>query len=108
MAFINRKRKFHAVGVDVFVPYIQQCRKLGAHESLILADVRKQPFQPKSFDTVICMEVLEHMAKEEGKMMLQCFEKIARKQVILTTPVGKYKQGPYDGNPYLVFTDYIS
>ena len=79
IAFINRRRKFHVIGVDVFLPYMQQCRKLSAHESLILADVRKLPFKPKACDTVICMEVLEHMGKEEGEVMLNYFEKIARK-----------------------------
>lgn len=27
-------------------------------------------------------------------------ERVARRQVLLSTPVGKYEQHPFDGNPY--------
>ena len=99
MRFINRRKRFYAVGVDIFEPYHQESRKSGCYDELILADIRNPPLKPKSFDIVFAMEVLEHLEKQEGERLLHSMERIVRKQMILSTPVGKYKQDPYDGNP---------
>jgi len=37
---------------------------------------------------VLATEVLEHLSKDDGKIMLEQMEKIARKKIILTTPNG--------------------
>ena len=100
MRFINRRSQFYTVGVDIFEPYLRECKRQGIHNEYILANVGKLPFQRKSFDIVLCMEVLEHLEKEEGGKLLQAVEEIARNQVIITTPVGTYKQDAYDSNPY--------
>jgi len=39
MKFINRHKRFFAVGVDTFKPYIEQGKKEGIHEDYILGDV---------------------------------------------------------------------
>ena len=39
-----------------------------------------------------CMEVIEHFEKEEGMKLIEKMEGIARKQVIITTPVGFWRQ----------------
>ena len=100
MRFINRRRQFYAVGADLFEQYLKECKRQGTHNEYVLCDVRKLPFKNKSFDTVLCMEVLEHLDKEEGERLLLAMEGLARRQVILSTPVGKYEQKPYDGNPH--------
>ena len=99
MSSINRKGWLLAVGADGFEPYLQECRKTGLFHDLVRCDVRYLPLKPDSFDIVMCMEVLEHLEKEEGESLLASLEVIARKQVILTTPTGKYDQHIYDGNP---------
>ena len=98
--FINRHRKFKVIGIDIFRPYLEQARYEGAYESLVLGDVRALPFNNRSFDTVLCMEVLEHLGKKDGRRLLSELERVARSQVLLTTPTGKYEQDPYDGNPH--------
>lgn len=100
MKFINRQGGFLTVGVDIFEPAIREAQRQRSHDEHVLCDVRKLPFQKKSFDIVLCMEVLEHLDKEEGTLLLQSLEEIARRQVIVTTPVGLYKQDTFDGNPY--------
>lgn len=100
MEFINRKRRFFALGVDVFRPYLRECRKTGTHEQYVLCDVRHLPFKSKSFDVVLCMEMLEHLTQSEGKQLLEDMEEIARSQVIATTPAGCHSQREYDNNPY--------
>ncbi len=100
IAFINRNRNYRVVGVDIFKPSLSHCRKSGYHDNLILADVRNLPFKPNSFDVVICMEVLEHLDQIQGERLLRSLENIARKQVIISSPLGDHDQDTYDGNPY--------
>jgi SAM-dependent methyltransferase len=100
MKFINRHKRFYTVGVDIFEPYMSEGKRQGIHDEYVLCDVRKLPFPRKSFDIVLCMEVLEHLEREAGLKLLASLEEIARKQVIISTPVGRYKQRPYDQNPH--------
>jgi ubiquinone/menaquinone biosynthesis C-methylase UbiE len=98
--FINRKGRYFAVGLDAFEPYLRQCRKDRIHNAYVQGDVRHLPFADKSFDVVICLEVLEHLEREDGEKLLKELERVAKRQVILSTPVGKYKQDVFDGNPH--------
>lgn len=100
MSFINRHRIFYAVGVDIFEPWLKQCQKLHIYHGLVLADVTKLPFKARSFDIVLAMEVLEHLERETGQELLKAIEKIATKQVIISTPVGRYEQGALGNNPH--------
>jgi SAM-dependent methyltransferase len=99
MRFLNRRKEFRVVGVDIFEPYLQICRESGLYDDLVRADIRQLPFKPRSFDIVLCLEALEHLEKEEGGALLRAMEEIARKQVLFSTPVGKFRQVPYDRNP---------
>src|SRR5258706_2186910 len=45
-------------------------------------------FPPKSVDTVFLLDIIEHLPKKEGKKLLALTEKIARKQIIIFTPLG--------------------
>jgi hypothetical protein len=47
-----------------------------------------QIFPNKSVDTVVLMDVIEHISKSVGKKLLKKTEKIARKQIIVWTPLG--------------------
>ena len=83
------------VNVDIWKPYL-----LGWHGHRILADVRFLPIREKSFDMVVSVDLLEHIPKEDGKKLIEQVEKIARKNILLTTPVYFFEQSPLDGNPY--------
>ena len=100
MAFIKKHVKFKAVGVDIFPPYLRTAQQNGIYEDVILADVTNLPLKDRQFDTVICMEVLEHLEKEDGEKLLGELERVARRQILITTPISKYEQDPYDKNPY--------
>ena len=100
MKFINRYQKFLTLGVDIFMPYLRECKGQGTHNEYVLCDILSLPFQGKSFDIVLCMEVLEHLPKEEGLELIKAIEGIARKQLIITTPVGMYKQEAFSDNPH--------
>lgn len=100
MRFINRKRRFVTVGADIFEPYLTACRREGLHDEYVRCDVRNLPFQRKSFDIVLCMEVLEHLERKDGERLIAALEEIARRQVVITTPLGRYVQHTFDNNPH--------
>ena len=100
MRFINRHREFYTAGVDVFEPYMREARREGIHDAYVRSDIRMLPFKRGSFDVVLCMEVLEHLERDEGVALLRVMEEIAVSQVIISTPVGSYRQEAYDSNPH--------
>jgi SAM-dependent methyltransferase len=97
---VDRNRRLIRVGADIFEPHLKECQMQGTYDELVLCNVLMLPFQIKSFDIVVCLDVIEHMEKEEGRRFITYLEKIARKQVIIDAPVGICKQKPLEGNPY--------
>lgn len=100
-AIIRRHRgNIFMVGVDIFMLYLQDCRKNNSYNALIYCDAKWLPFRQKTFDVAICREVIEHLERQEGEELIKKLEQIARGQVIVTTPVGVYEQHEYKGNPF--------
>jgi len=89
-----------SIGVDIFEPYLSESKKKIIHHQYIKGNVNEIEFKEKSVDAVVCLEVIEHLTKEEGYKLIKKMEKIARKKIILSTPNGYYPQNEYDGNPY--------
>lgn len=90
-----KDRRFRSVDItcfDIFEPYLSVCKQLGfkvVHgDALSLKDY----FNPKSFDIVLLVDVLEHFKKSDGNRVLAQVEKIARYQIVIWTPVGWYPQ----------------
>lgn len=87
-----------SVGVELFEPYLRESKKKGLHNEYIKANITKIEFKPKSFDAIICVEVLEHLTKKEGYKLIKKMEKWARKKIIITTPHGYSYQDTFDNN----------
>jgi len=88
-----------SIGVDLFSPYLERSEQKIIHSQYIKADIRKIEFKPKSFDAVICLDVLEHLTKKEGYELIQKMERLARRKIIIMTPNGYIYQDGYDDNP---------
>jgi SAM-dependent methyltransferase len=98
---INNKNEFEITGVDIFGPYLKICKKEGKYQKVIKMDITKKlPFKDNSFDAVICLQTIEHVNKKAGIKLMERMEKIARKVVIVGTPVGECIQEEYDNNPH--------
>lgn len=99
--FFSKKIKY-AVGVDGFLPSIEKSRASQIHHEYKQANLLDIDlvFEPKSFDTVLASDVVEHFEKADGLKLIEKMEKIARKKVIVFTPNGFQPQGEFDNNPY--------
>lgn len=86
------------VGVDMSSIYLEHCKRRGIHNEYVLCDVRLLPFREKSFDIVLCLDLIEHLEKVDGKKLIEALEKIGRRQIIIYTPVDFLPQGEIDGN----------
>lgn len=94
------RRLAKVVGVDRHVPYLEESRAAGIHHEYRQADVLEigGVFEPKSFDCVVALDLIEHLPKEEGLRLIPMMERIARKKVIIFTPNGFLEQRAYDDN----------
>lgn len=75
---------------------------MGIHNKYIKADILKLEFEPKSFDAVIALAVIEHMTKEDGYALIEKMERWASKKIIITTTNGYLPQDEVEGNPLQV------
>lgn len=100
----NIPKTFYSVGVDIFLPSITKSKKKKLHDKYIKCNLLAVDkfFKPKSFDSVVLLDVVEHFSKEDAYRMLSKAEKIANKNVVVLTPNGYYKQDPYGKNPYQI------
>jgi len=90
----------YSLGVEIFKHYLEESRRKGIHTEYVKADVRKIEFKPCSFDAILALDVLEHLTKEEGLILIKKMENWARKKIIIFTPNEYLWQNGYDNNPY--------
>ncbi len=88
----------YCVGVDLFEKSIKKAKKDKLHDRYLICDVRKMRFPRKSFDVVLASHVIEHLPKKDTRNFIKSLEKIAKKQVIIATPIGEMYHPPVDGN----------
>lgn len=72
---------FSIKGADINPSYVKRTQERGIDAVVINGTV---PFPDKSFDTVICFEVIEHVENVEA--LLREAKRLAKKNVLLTTP----------------------
>jgi len=101
-SFASVSKNFHSVGVDAFLPAIEESKKKGIHNEYFcmdIMDIDKQ-FEKDSFDGVLLGDVIEHLDKEQGVMLLEKIENIAKKKIVIFTPNGFLHQGIHYQNPW--------
>jgi Methyltransferase domain len=96
---LQRRKRRYAVGVDVYKKYLEIVSKRNIYDKLIQSDITKYNDKTK-YDIVMCSHVLEHLTKKEVLKMLNFFETISKKMIVVALPVGELKQDEYDGNSH--------
>ncbi|MFC1646673.1 class I SAM-dependent methyltransferase [Patescibacteria group bacterium] len=91
-------------GIDIFNKNIEISKKHKIHQKYRVGDIRKlnKYYKSKSFDAVVCIDVIEHLTKKEGFVLIEMMEQIAKKKVMILTPVGFYSQDDINDNPYQI------
>jgi len=91
----------YSVGVELYLPSLLKCKKAGFYSDLVHSDVSRVQFRSKSFDCVLCSDVIEHLTKMEGMALIKKMEDIAVKKVLIVTPNGyNVKEHLEDDNIY--------
>ncbi|KKS42044.1 MAG: hypothetical protein UV61_C0003G0019 [Candidatus Gottesmanbacteria bacterium GW2011_GWB1_43_11] len=91
----EKDRRFQGADIlcfDIYTPYLEVCKRLGFQTKKGDARFLSRYFRPKSFDIVLALDVIEHMTRSEGRRFLKQLEIIARKQIIILTPLGWFPQ----------------
>ncbi|MDP3013988.1 MAG: tetratricopeptide repeat protein, partial [Candidatus Subteraquimicrobiales bacterium] len=94
------KPRIH-ICVEPYLPYIERLRQDIRDDAAYVFqnctwDHAMKLLPERSVDTVFALDVLEHFEKEEGLRFLEEASRVARRQIIIFTPLGFYPQ-TYDG-----------
>ena len=87
------------IGVDVYRDYLRRVKSSGLYDDCILASAENLPFKAGSFDSAMCLQVLEHLSREDGDLVLKFLCDVAA-TVVLTTPVGFVENGVDSANAF--------
>ena len=74
------------VGVDMFFPHLESLKSQNIYDFLVTADGAVLPFADRSFDSVIACEVLEHMTKDQGRILIEELKRVTKYGFVVTTP----------------------
>lgn len=88
----------YSVGVESYLPYLKETKKKAIHNMYISKKIEELDFKDNSFDAVVMVEVIEHLPKKEGEIILKKMNAWAKKKIIVTTPNGFIHQKSLDGN----------
>jgi len=77
------------IGVDWNEKSISLAKILNPKKKFIVADIRKLPFAERYVDTVMAIDVLEHIPWEDIPQALKEASRVARKKLLITFPDGE-------------------
>lgn len=74
------------VGIDLAYTPLTRIKKESTDITLIQGDAQNLPFMDRTFDVVVCTEVIEHLGSKRRKKMLDELSRIARRYILLSVP----------------------
>jgi len=89
------RKGFDATGVDKFGMFLGVADQKGFRGNFLQADLTERlPFADKSFDTTICLDVLEHVT--DDRAAIRELARVTRKRLVITVPqldrwMGEYR-----------------
>lgn len=96
--------KLECTGVDAFLPSIELSKAKGIHKEYHHLNVLEidNKFNAASFDVVAALDLIEHLKKEDGILLMDKMEAIAKHKIIIYTPNGFVPQGDREKNPWQI------
>jgi hypothetical protein len=70
------------------------------YTDVVLADASRLPFKDHQFEVVLAFDVIEHLDKARGLIMIAEAERVGTLEVVIFTPNGFLPQGALDDNPH--------
>jgi SAM-dependent methyltransferase len=74
------------VGCDGYLPNVEMSKCNRAYSDVLHVIFPPLPFDNLSFDTVLMMDVLEHLQGEKALKLIEEAKRVARNRVIISTP----------------------
>ncbi|MGA3110545.1 MAG: class I SAM-dependent methyltransferase [Candidatus Bathyarchaeia archaeon] len=78
----------YSVGVELYLPSLMKSKKRKIYNDLVHGDINRIEFKSKSFDCVLCSDVIEHVTKKDGIELIKKMEDFAIKKILILTPNG--------------------
>ena len=72
------------IGIERSIEALEMAKKMNPGIAFLQGDIMSLPFEERSFDIVLCLEVLEHLANPE--LALQPLSRVAGNLVIVSVP----------------------
>jgi SAM-dependent methyltransferase len=85
-----KRRPQYSLGIDLFPRALARAAEAGTHSEHRLMDVMEigEAFEPNSFDACVAFDLLEHLPKKKGTILLELMERVAGHRVVVFTPHG--------------------
>lgn len=100
------------IGCDGHAANVRMCRDNGCYANVLHLNVPPLPFDDCSFDTVLLIEIIEHLRQDYVQHLIREAKRVARHRIIVSTPNYKDLRDGTDGitgwNPldaHLSYTD---
>ena len=74
------------VGCDGYEANVQMSRKNGCYREVFHMTVPPLPFDDRSFDSVLLVEIVEHLEESTADQLIREAKRVARHRVIVSTP----------------------
>ena len=87
--------------VDIHGPSLDAARAAGVRGVCVQADMMQLPFANGSYDVVTALDVIEHLPKDRGSVLLAELERVCRGHLVVMTPYGFVEQPPGPGQPWM-------
>jgi ubiquinone/menaquinone biosynthesis C-methylase UbiE len=90
----------YTIGADLHIQYLKFVKNHRIYDDVVLSDAKYLPFGSEVFETILFLEVIEHMVKKEGILSLREAERVAKSLVVVSTPAFYWKQDARDKNVF--------
>lgn len=82
--FLQQQTQGILLGMDLYPQVLATAKRSSPGVEFIAASIDRTPLKDKSLDTVLCLEILEHLERPEKA--LQEMARVSRKHIILSVP----------------------